>query len=285
MDIMNINFISISNPFEAFGYSFFIRALIAVVLLSVVLPFIGIRLSSKGFSMVADTLSHTSLAGIAIGLATGTMPLLFSIIFSVVCSLLIELFRRKMPKLADISLAIILCFSLGLTGILSQFTASSRFESYLFGSLFTVNLTELIVLAVIASLTIIYELMFYRSNLALSFSDDECKANGKHVVILSMLDTVMTSLVIAVACNIVGSLLITCFISVPVAISLKIAKSNKQAILISVIVSFVCSLFGLFFAYSLDLHVGGTIVLTSIAVLIILFVFDAIKRAILRKKP
>ncbi|MCR4562201.1 MAG: metal ABC transporter permease [Bacilli bacterium] len=271
-----INAVNILNPFMGFSYDFFIKAFVCIILLSLILPFIGIRLSSKGFSMVADTLSHTSLAGIAIGLAVGGMPLIYSIIFSVVCSLLIEFFRRKFPKLAEISLAIILCFALGLTGILTKFAPGNRFESYLFGSLFTVNNVEFIALIFVVIFAIVYEVLFYRSNLALSFNEDECKANGLNVILLSSIDTIVTSLVIAVACNIVGSLLITCFISVPVALALKLAKSNKGAMLIASLASIVSGIIGLFIGYAFSLHIGGSIVLTSVFFLIIAFLANFI---------
>ncbi len=270
-------FLEVLNPIEAFSYSFFLRALAVVGILSLILPIIGVRLAGKGFSMIADTLSHTSLAGIAIGLLCGGLPILWAIIFSVVASTIIEFIRRKFPKYSEISLAIILSFSLGLTGILGNFASSSRFESYLFGSLFTVQDHQLLILGIICAVAIVYEIIFYRSNMLLSYNEQEAKASGKRVVLLSLLDTIMTSLVIAVASNTIGSLLVSSFISIPVACALKTGKSNFTTNIFAIVFSFASSIVGLFLAYSFSLHVGGVIVMVNIFCLLVLLLVNGLK--------
>lgn len=269
--------LDIMNPLDVFSYSFFVRALAVVGILSLILPVIGVRLAGKGFSMIADTLSHTSLAGIAIGLLCGGLPMLWAIIASIIASTIIEFIRRKFPKYSEISLAIILSFSLGLTGILGNFTSSSRFESYLFGSLFTVNDQQLLVLGIICAVAIVYEVLFYRSNMLLSYNEQEAKASGKNVVLLSLLDTVITSLVIAVASNTIGSLLVSSFISIPVACSLKIGKSNFTTNIFAIIFSLASSLIGLFLAYTFSLHVGGVIVMVNIVCLMLLLLVNGVR--------
>jgi zinc transport system permease protein len=269
--------LNILNPLEAFSYNFFIRAFVVLILLSLILPVIGIRLAGKGFSMISDTLSHTSLAGIALGLVIGILPVWTAIIFSVIAAALIELIRRKMPKHQDLALTIILSFSLGLAGILSQFTPANNFESYLFGSPFTLSNNDMIILIIIVAIGLIYEVLFYRSNMALSYDENECKANKMPVIFLSFLDTVITSIVIAVAANMIGSLLVASFISIPVAAGLKISHSSKGSQIASITVSLVASLLGLFIAYTFSLHVGGIIVMVNLAGLIICFIISAIQ--------
>ena len=268
--------LEVMNPLDAFSYAFFLRALAVVGILSLILPIVGVRLAGKGFSMIADTLSHTSLAGIAIGLLCGGLPMLWAIIFSVVASAIIEFIRRKFPKYAEISLAIILSFSLGLTGILGNFASSSRFESYLFGSLFTVSDQQLLVLGLVCAAAIVYEILFYRSNMLLSYNEDEAKASGKRVVLLSLLDTIVTSLVVAVASNTIGSLLVSSFISIPVACALKVGKSNLATNIFAIVFSAISSVVGLFLAYTFSLHVGGVIVMVNIFVLIVLLAANGI---------
>ena len=264
------------NIFEAFNYQFFIFAFIAVTLLSPILPVIGIRLANRGLSMIADTLAHTSLTGIAIGLVAGAMPIWISIVFSVCCSLLIELVKRKFPKYSEISLAIILSFSLGLVGILSKYAPANRFESYLFGSLYNISLTEIIILASIVGVAIVYEIGFYRVKLSLSYSEEEAKAKGVPVILYSVIDTIVISIVIALASNIVGSLLVTSFISIPVLTSLKVARSNKRANFLAIIFSLLGGMIGLFVSFGLSLHVGGTIVMAGLAILLIVFILSSI---------
>lgn len=268
----------ILNPIEAFGYSFFLRALIAVVLLSLILPLLGNRLAGKGFSMIADTLSHTSLAGIAIGLCCGGLPILWSFVASAAASILIEVIRRKFPKYSEIALAITLSLALGVTGLLSALAPANRFESYLFGSLFTVSWTDVYVLIGVVAFALLYEFFFYRSNLSIAYSEQQAKAEGKRVIFLSLLDTVVTSMIIATAANIIGSLLVASLVSIPVAIGLRHSSSHKGACIVSVIFSLITGIGGLFIAYTFNLHVGGSIVIFGTVLLILSFVIRRKKK-------
>ena len=277
-----ISLLDIMNPFDAFSFSFFNRALLIVAILSLVLPLVGVRLAGRGASMIADTLSHTSLAGIAIGLISGGLPMVWAIVFSAIASILIEAIRRKFPKYSELSLTIILSFSLGLTGILGNFSSSSRFESYLFGSLFTVSWDQVIALGAICAAGLVYEILFYRSNMLLSYSEIEAKANGVKVVPLSLIDTVITSMIVAAASNTIGSLLVSSFISIPVACALRGGKSNFMTNILAIVCSLASAIVGLFLAFSISLHVGGVIVMVNLIVLIVTIIITGIRK---RKKP
>lgn len=266
--------LAVVNPFSGFEYMFFNRAFIALILLSLILPILGVRLAGKGYSMIADTLSHTSLAGIAIGIVCGGVPTYFSIIFSIVCAVIIELIRRKLPKYSGISLTIVLALSLGLVGILQQFAQTTNFETYLFGSLLTITNLDLIILGIVVGVAIIYEIFFRRSNIKISYNEDEAKANGLKVQLLSIIDMVVISVVVAVACNIIGALLVTSFISIPVAISLKLGKSSRTVDFFAIIFSFCISIVGLFVGYAFDIHIGGIIVIIGIAFLLLVLLIE-----------
>ena len=84
-----------------FAYSFMQRALIAIILLGIILPIIGLNMTTKRLSMIGDTLSHTSLCGIALGLAAGTMPTVWAIGVSIVAGIIIEIVRNHFKKYSD----------------------------------------------------------------------------------------------------------------------------------------------------------------------------------------
>ena len=268
--------LDVVNPFSGFEYRYFIYAFIALILLSLILPILGIRLASKGYSMIADTLSHTSLAGIAIGIISGGLPILYAIIMSVIGAIILEIIRIKLPKYSSIGLTIILALSLGIVGIISGFV-NSNFDKYLFGSLLTISNSDLIILSIIVGIALIYEVLFKRSNMKIAYNEIEAKALGIKVNLLSLLDCVIISIAVAISCKIIGSLLVTSFISIPVVFALKSAKSSRSADFFAIFFSLITSIIGLFIGYSFNLHIGGIIVLFAILVLFISFIFDIVK--------
>ena len=139
-----------------FDYQFMVIAFIVGILLSIIIPLLGTNMVLKNLSMTGDTLSHTSLCGIAIGLCDGFNPLLGAILISIISAFFIELIRKKMKKYADIALAIVFATAVGITGILSGYSSSSNFSSYLFGSIVLINNMELISVIIIFLLVIFF---------------------------------------------------------------------------------------------------------------------------------
>src|SRR5690554_6595756 len=112
-----------------FSYQFMITAFIVGILLSVVVPLIGTQVVFKRLSMTGDALSHTAIAGVAIGLIMGYNPLLFAILASVVAALLIEIIRKKFYKYSELSIAIVLSLGICVAGLLSTVAPAANFNS------------------------------------------------------------------------------------------------------------------------------------------------------------
>ena len=218
------------NVFSAFQYRFFLEAFFLLILLALILPLLGNRMSQRGETMLSDTLSHSSLAGIAIGLAVGSfsgqtdvLTLVFSVGTSLIASFLVLWMRNYLKDEKENALTILLSFALGLTGILTKYIKGNRIDSYFFGSLFTITPFQ-------------FWTLFGAS-------------------------TFFLSSFIALASNVVGVLLIASFVSIPAATGRKLASSYKGSLLISAVFSLLTSLIGLFVSYAFDIHVGGCIVM------------------------
>lgn len=264
-----------TNPFE---YQFFIEAFLALIALSLILPFIGNRLAGKGMSMLSDTISHTALAGVAIGLALSSFPLLYSILFSVLICLVMYVLQRLFPSISEILLTMVLSFSLALAGILSSYIKGNNLESYLFGSLFTITNTQIITLGVCALAGVFYEVLLYPMLSRLDYDEKAFCAAHPKMKFLSYLDMLVTTILIAVASNITGTLLIAGFISIPVFLGYQTSRSGRGSILSSMIFSLLSGMIGLFLSYFLNLHVGGTIIITSIAISVIVLPISLVRR-------
>lgn len=267
------------------SYGFMQRALIAIILLGIVLPIIGLNMTTKRLSMIGDALSHTSLCGIAIGLAAGTMPIPWAIGISIIAGILIEIVRNKFTKYSEITLSIVMYIAVGIAGILtSKWAAGNRIDSYLFGSLLIVTWNDIWIIIAVFLITLLFNIFFYRMIMYASYSESEAQIAGVPVKFVNMANTILVASVVAVSSSIIGSLLVSSLLVIPVAASLQIFKSYKVTMISGVIFSLVSGIVGLFVSYPLGINTGGTIVLTATIILILAMLFKLITKLITKDK-
>jgi hypothetical protein len=121
--------------FDLFQYDFMRRRFIVGILLAVIIPCIGVIVVFKRLSLIGDALSHTSLAGVAIGLLLGINPVLGAIAACLLAAFGIEAIRKRIPRYSELSIAIVLSVGVGLAGVLSGFVKNTaNFNSFLFGA-------------------------------------------------------------------------------------------------------------------------------------------------------
>lgn len=248
----------------------FMRIAFAVgVLLAVIIPLLGVTTVLKRLSMSGDALSHTSLAGVAIGLVTGLNPLIMAIICAVIASLVVELIRRKFKKYSELSIAIVLSTAIGVAGLMSSFTSATNFNAYLFGSIVLVNDVELTTVIVAFILVVIFSLVYYKQIFFISYNEEEAKITGLHINAINIAHTVLTAIVVAVASKTIGALIVTALMVIPVASALQVSKSYLKTIITSIAFSLVSVVSGLVTSYYLSTKPGATIVLISVFILAI----------------
>ena len=144
-------------------YEFMRRAFIVGLLLATIIPCIGVTIVLKRLSMMGDALSHASLAGVAAGLVLGINPILGAVIITVLSGFGINIIRKKFPKYAEISIAIIMSAGVGLAGVLSGFADNSAgFTSFLFGSIVAITDFELYLVVALAVVVMIAFLLLYK---------------------------------------------------------------------------------------------------------------------------
>lgn len=267
-----------------FNYEFMRVAFVVGVLLSIIISLIGTNLVFKRMSMTGDALSHTSLAGVAIGLIAGFNPIIMAMIVSVVCAIVVELIRKKFQKYSELALAIVLSFGVGLAGLLSSFTPVANFDSYLFGSIVAISKTELIISIILFAIVIAYFLLFYKDIMFVLYNENNARISGVNVNFINISYTILSALVIALATKTIGALLVSSLIVLPTSSSLQIAKSYKTTILFAVLISIFNVVCGITASFYLGLKPGGVIVLISIIVLAILMSIKPIKKIINKQK-
>ena len=257
-------------------YEFMRIAFVVAILLGITLPLIGSGVVYKRLSSSGDALAHSSLAGVAIGLAAGLNPLLISIITCVVSFLIIELLRKKFSKFSEIGVVVVLSAAIGVAGILSRYAKSANFDSYLFGSILLISNTELYITIGLCVAAIIFFLLTYSQMFSSLYSEDEAKVSGVKVGLMNFIHSLILSITVAVGAKVVGSLVVSSMIVLPTAIALQFKKGYKWTFVISIIVSLISMVGGLTISYYADWAPGATIVLLSVAILVITFLIKGI---------
>lgn len=256
---------------EIFTADFFQRALAGGLLIGLTAPLIGIFLVLRRLSMIGDTLAHVTIAGVALGFLLGVYPVGVGLVFAVVASFAIEKLRKAYKGYAELSIAIIMSGGVALASLF--FTLGMGYNtdvvSYLFGSIYTLDTTDLYVVGAVTLIVVTVVSVFFKEFFLLTFEEDAASVSGLPVKLLNLLITVMTALVISTAIKIVGALLVSALLTIPAACSLLIARSFKTSVIFSVIISEIAVVIGLITAGIWNLAPGATIVLLLISILIL----------------
>lgn len=260
------------------SYDFMRRALVVGVMLAIIIPMIGLVMINRKTSMIGDALSHSSLAGIAMGLIFSINPMWTSLIFCVLGAFAIDIIRKKFKDFGDMATAIIMSFGIGLAAILSDFAKGGKsFESYLFGSITTVSSDDLILVGIIFTLVVLMSLYFYNALLFISINPIMARLAGVKVRMVNSVFTFLTAITIAISAKIVGALMITSLMVIPVATALLISDSYKKTYILSLIFSVIFMVLGITLSFYYGLKPGGAIVMVAIATLALVAIIRIIK--------
>lgn len=260
-------------------FAFMRHALLAGLMLSIIIPMIGVVMVNRKTSMIGDSLSHTSLAGVAIGLILGINPVMGAIVVCIIAAFSIEYIRHRFPAHGDMSTAVITSGGLGIAAILTKFApGGNNFESYLFGSIASVTFQDVISVFVVFLLVIISSIVWYGALLDISIDDNLARLAGVKVKFVNALFTALTAITIALSCKMVGALMIASILILPVATALIVSKSYKQTLLLSVVLGVIYTMSGIVISYYYDVPTGGSIVVLTIIGMLVMTLYKKISK-------
>ncbi|MHC5246973.1 metal ABC transporter permease [Enterococcus sp. LJL90] len=258
------------------SYEFMRRALIAAIFIAGIAPMLGVFLVIRRQSLMADTLSHVSLAGVALGFFLNLNPDLTTLFVVVVAAVILEYLRGLYRSYSEISIAILMAGGLALALVLMSIdggSSSTSIQSYLFGSIVTITWQQVIVLGGLFAIIGVLFFLFKRPMYVLTFDEDTAHVDGLPTRLMSMFFNVVTGVAIAVMIPIAGALLISAIMVLPASVGMRVGKSFNTVILVSVIVGFIGMLGGLFGSFYLDTPPGATITLVFIAIFLVVNLF------------
>lgn len=263
-----------------FQYEFLRNAFWAGIIIGFVSPVVGVFLVVRRLSLMADALSHIALSGVAAGLLLKDSvpafaflsPVYAGMAFSVAGSLFVERLRKLYKSFEELAIPITLSGGVALGVVLISIAGgfNSDLLGYLFGSVLSVTTLDLVTIGSIGIIVIMVAFIFYKELFYLSFDEESAVLAGLPRKRLNLLFMILVALVIAAAMRIVGILLVSAMMTLPVAASLQVARSFKQTVLYAVCFAELAVLGGLTLAYYFDWASGGTIVLFAIAIVLVI---------------
>jgi len=250
---------------EALQQPFMIRALIVGVMIAVSSAFLGSFLVLKKYSMIGHGLSHVAFAAVAISLFLGTSPLYLTLPIVVMSSLLILQINQKSPVFGEAVIGLTATFAIALATALASIRGGFKVElySYLFGSILTIQQTDMI-LSILASIVIVIYLIYhYHGLLSMTLDEEFAQVSKVNTQKLNRMLAIFAGVIISLGIRAIGSILISSFILFPMMIAIQFETNFKKTILFAILFSILLVVFGLILSYVYNLPSGSTIVLLS----------------------
>jgi zinc transport system permease protein len=253
---------------DLFQYGFVLRGLAAGIIVAIIAPLIGIFLVLRRYSLIADTLAHVSLAGVALGLLLGLSPIFTAIAITVVSSLGIERLRETKRVYGESALALFLSGSLALATVLLSLGHgfNTNLLNYLFGSIVTVTENDVYTIAVLAVVVLAVLFAFYKELVYISFDAEAAQVAGIPVRRINTILIVLAALTVSLSIPIIGILLIAALIVIPCVTALQLRVNFTTTILYAELISLSSVIVGIIASFYLDLSTGGTIVLIMLGI-------------------
>lgn len=269
------------------SYEFMRRAFLAAIFIAGIAPMLGVFLVIRRQSLMADTLSHVSLAGVALGFFLNLNPDLTTLLIVIIAAVILEYLRTLYRSYSEISIAILMSGGLALALVLMNLSggnSATSIQSYLFGSIVTITQDQVWFLGFLFLAVFVLFFLFKRPMYVLTFDEDTAHVDRLPVRIMSMLFNVLTGIAIAMMIPIAGALLISAIMVLPAAISMRLGKSFNAVILISVLIGLFGMLSGLTSSFYLDTPPGATITLVFIGLFLVINVVKCIVILFQRKQ-
>ena len=258
-------------------YDFMIYALIAGLAISVSASLLGVGLVLRKTSLIGDGLSHVAFGAMAIGLALGTQPLIFSLIVVVFSAFLILKLSQSSNISGDAIIAVLSTTSLALgMVVLNRFNIQSDLNSALFGSLLGLDLQEVILSVVVALIVLIAYTLMYQRLFVMIFDEPFAKTSGLNTDLYQTMIALLTALTIVVGMRLMGALLVSGLIVFPVLSAMRLTRSFKAVTISAVIISVLSMIVGLSASVQFNTPTGASIILVNALVFALSLIYSGI---------
>jgi zinc transport system permease protein len=249
------------------AYDFVQRALLAAFVTGLAAPAVGTYLVQRRQALMGDGIGHVAVTGVAVGLLTGASPTLTAVAVAILAAVVIEVVRDRASTSGDVALALLFYGGIAggvlLTGLAGQTAAT--LNHYLFGSITTVDATDLWVTTTLAVVVLAVALGLAPRLFAVAQDPEFAKVAGLDVRGYNMLVSVLAAVTVTVAMRTVGLLLVSALMVVPVATAQQLTRTFRRTLLSAMAVGVLAAVGGLLLSLEAPVAPGATIVLLSLA--------------------
>ena len=270
-----------SELLEPFGYLFMQRAIIVGVMVAISSSILGSFLVLKRFSMIGHGLSHVTFAAVAISLVLHTQPIVVSLPVVMLASVFILKINDYASIHGEAAIGLISSVSIAFGTVLASLNNGFNIDlnSYLFGSILTINALNMWLSIIISLLIIFVVVYFYHDLFAITYDSEYATISGIKTSRLNMILGVLTAAVIVIGTKAIGTMLISSLIVFPMVISMQFKGGFYRTIVTAVIIGVINVLLGLFISFFLNIPSGSTIVLISGLVFLFVYVYHILREA------
>lgn len=268
-----------------FEYQFLTNAIIAIALTSILCGITGTYIVTNRMVFLSGGITHASFGGLGMACFLGINPIIGAIIFSILAALCIELFTSREIVRQDSMIGILWALGMSIGIIFMALTPgySPNLMSYMFGSVLSIEKVDIIMSAILTTLTVLLFAFFIRPIQFISFDSEYIKSCGVKIYIFKYILIALVALTIVFSIKIAGIVLVISLLTIPQAVTNMFTANYVRIIYFSIIISLICSFAGLAGAWYINIPSGASIIiaLTSLFVLAKLFLY--IRKRILHK--
>ncbi|UCH89929.1 MAG: metal ABC transporter permease [Thermoplasmata archaeon] len=258
------------------GYQFFQYAIIGGIIAALACAWVGLFLILRKEAMIGGGIAHTAFGGIALGLFLGIEPLLTTLLISILAVLGIAYMRKKGLAQSDSAIAVMyaLGFALGLIIISLAGGFNVELFSYLFGSVLTIDTTDLIIVSILGIFTILFLGIFYKELLSITFDEESSRLMGIPVKPLSVSFNILVAITIVLSIKVIGIILVVALLVLPGLTALQLRLSFKGTTIAAIGFGILSITIGIMLSAIYNVATSGIIVFTAAG----LFAWTAVYR-------
>lgn len=270
-----------------FSYEFMRRALFASFFMAMMAPMLGVFLVIRRQSLLADTLSHVSLAGVALGFFFQVNPTWTTLVIVVITAIILEYLRTLYISYSEVATAIVMSGGLALALVLmdrSQGNSSMKIQQYLFGSIVTVTWDQVWFLGILCAIILLLFLLFHRMLYVLIFDEQIAHVDGLPTRLMAVVFNICIGVAITLMIPIAGALLVSAIMILPAAIAMRLGNKFLHVIGLSMLLGLCGMIAGLMTSYTWDSPSGATITLVYIVLFLVVLMIQRVLQWTKRKK-
>lgn len=267
---------SIIEFFNALGkYDFLQSALLTAIMVGIMSGIIGSFIILRGMSLMGDAISHAVLPGVAVAYMLGINILIGASLFGVLAALLIGFVASRSKIKTDTSIGVVFSafYALGFI-LISMAESSTNLHHILFGNILAVSDSDIMTIAVVLGIVILFVVTFYKELLVTSFDEVYAKTYGLNVQVIHYALMLVLTLVTVSALQTVGIILVVAMLITPAATAFLWTDKLGTMLILSAVMGVVSSMTGLYFSYTFNWASGPAIVLVAALLFALSFIFS-----------